>query len=686
MVVVTAASPRLVFLSAALLFRVARSVVPPCIGFTGIYSGLNITTSALGAITSVPLPGTQYSNFGRGRGSMTHGDPNKGWTKATMSFDATGNATWSGQFRGCAQLTIGQSKQRREDDDGGSSHTSRIDDGRGGNYMILSRDGMGAANWTGPSTAAPAWVRDLVIYEIAPKGFTSPNGTGIDGSGSGTWVALTERIDYLAELGVTGIWLAGFCVANSHFFGVWSVYATIQPDVLDPSLGTEVEFKAMIDAFHAKGIKVMLDVVTHGVTFAGQQSGTTTGGTSVKAASSNRFLAEHPELFFHLEGENGTAVGKWLMADYNYEKPSFHTWWTNVWLQYVLKFDIDGFRLDGPNGLSVSSTVLHAFDAVAVAAKRALGKSIAIFAEETPFHFGEHDTKPSDSPDTAKFTPSQPAHGSVNNGCFKSIMFSCHDGGFDQGVGNYYGVRGSRAKLGFQGLLSYDIPIFFAGDELDTDAVGLPALTKGCYSGGGPGGWLYGSQFQWVKVAAVANLSDSYNRNLNFSIDGDGSTPSAGGGVWTPTQAHTNTTKKATLADVRKLLAIRKAEKALLHADRCAARVVALPSVEATPSGWQPYARIAPDGTSAIIVVGNPQNNASLTLTLRVNVSSWASSGNGGGSSGVEGQTWTLSDLWNDGVAPRTVSATELLALRVVARPDQTPRGGLAVLKIIASV
>ena len=45
-----------------------------------------------------------------------------------------------------------------------------------------------------------------------------------------------------------------------------------------------------------------------------------------------------------------------------------------------------------------------------------------------------------------------------------------------------------------------------------------------------------------------------------------------------------------------------------------------------------------------------------------------------------------LSDLWNDGVAPRTVSATELLALRVVARPDQTPRGGLAVLKIIASV
>ena len=44
--------------------------------------------------------------------------------------------------------------------------------------------------------------------------------------------------------------------------------------MLDPTLGTEAEFKALVAAFHDAGIKVLLDVVTHGVTYvAGQGKG-----------------------------------------------------------------------------------------------------------------------------------------------------------------------------------------------------------------------------------------------------------------------------------------------------------------------------------------------------------------------------------------------------------------------------
>src|SRR5688572_10033387 len=51
---------------------------------------------------------------------------------------------------------------------------------------------------------APEWMKDLVIYEIATKAFTSPNGPG-----SGTFSSLKERLPYLQDLGITGIWLTG---------------------------------------------------------------------------------------------------------------------------------------------------------------------------------------------------------------------------------------------------------------------------------------------------------------------------------------------------------------------------------------------------------------------------------------------------------------------------------------------
>ena len=36
---------------------------------------------------------------------------------------------------------------------------------------------------------------------------------------------------------------AGYCKANAHFFGIWSVYAVERPDVIDPAMGTEQDLK-----------------------------------------------------------------------------------------------------------------------------------------------------------------------------------------------------------------------------------------------------------------------------------------------------------------------------------------------------------------------------------------------------------------------------------------------------------
>ena len=164
---------------------------------------------------------------------------------------------------------------------------------------------------------SPEWARDLIIYEIAPKGFTSPNGPE-----SGTFMSLKEKLPYLQDLGITGIWLAGHALADPHhFYNIWTTYAVIDISKLDPSLGTPTEFKSMIDEAHRRGIRIFLDVITHGV------------------MNDSPLIKEHPHWF---------RGGSWGMTDYDWEggHTDLDDWWVRVWSNYVTEYGVDGYRLD----------------------------------------------------------------------------------------------------------------------------------------------------------------------------------------------------------------------------------------------------------------------------------------------------------------------------------------------------
>ena len=164
---------------------------------------------------------------------------------------------------------------------------------------------------------APDWAQDLVIYEIATRGFTSPNGPE-----SGTFNSLAEKLPYLAELGINAIWLTGHSWSDSsHFYGIWTQYACVEPDKLDPSLGTEEEFKAMIDKAHELGIRIFLDTIEHGV------------------MNYSELISRHPEWF---------KGGSWGMTDYDWEgdHPDLEEWWINIWTKAALDWGVDGFRCD----------------------------------------------------------------------------------------------------------------------------------------------------------------------------------------------------------------------------------------------------------------------------------------------------------------------------------------------------
>lgn len=333
-----------------------------------------------------------------------------------------------------------------------------------------------APPWT-PSVAAPAWASSLNIIEINTLTYTSPAGMGTTGDGSGTWSSLLPKVEYWRRLGVTGLWLAYYNLATPHFYGVRSVYAATDPPTLDPALGPPEGFTAFVEAAHAAGIKVFLDVIGHGL------------------VNDSSIVAQHPAWF---------KGGSWGMVDYDYGSADFIDWWQSVWTGWVNKYHVDGVRIDIADAAWWATGV---WDRIASAAA-ASGHEIAVWGESSRYHFSQHDAVAPVNNLTAATLAAAAA-----GRCLNTLQLSCHDHGWESSPGNYFFLRGSRAQLGAAALSAF-IPLWLGGDEYDEDPViDAPALKKDLYGTSGlPGGWMYGSVRQWNQLAAphqAATFNDS---------------------------------------------------------------------------------------------------------------------------------------------------------------------------------
>jgi alpha-glucosidase len=101
------------------------------------------------------------------------------------------------------------------------------------------------------STAAPWW-RGAAIYQIYPRSFQDTNGDGI-----GDLPGITERLGYVAALGVDAIWISPFYTSPMRDFG----YDVSDYCDIDPIFGTLADFDALIAKAHALGLKVIVDQV-----------------------------------------------------------------------------------------------------------------------------------------------------------------------------------------------------------------------------------------------------------------------------------------------------------------------------------------------------------------------------------------------------------------------------------------
>ena len=96
------------------------------------------------------------------------------------------------------------------------------------------------------------WWRGGVIYQIYPRSFQDSNGDGI-----GDLRGITQRLNYIASLGVDAIWISPFFKSPMKDFG----YDVSDYRAIDPMFGTMEDFQTLLDRAHALGLKVMIDLV-----------------------------------------------------------------------------------------------------------------------------------------------------------------------------------------------------------------------------------------------------------------------------------------------------------------------------------------------------------------------------------------------------------------------------------------
>ncbi len=96
------------------------------------------------------------------------------------------------------------------------------------------------------------WWRDGVIYQIYPRSFADGNNDGI-----GDLPGIIDHLDYIADLGVSAIWLSPFYPTPDKDFG----YDISDYTDVDPRFGTLQDFDRLVGEAHRRGIRVIVDLV-----------------------------------------------------------------------------------------------------------------------------------------------------------------------------------------------------------------------------------------------------------------------------------------------------------------------------------------------------------------------------------------------------------------------------------------
>ncbi len=196
--------------------------------------------------------------------------------------------------------------------------------------------------------APPAWVNDAIIYHIFIDRFYPGDGADwrqqddMQRICGGTLWGVRDKLDYLADLGVTCLWLSPTWASPSHHG-----YDVADYDRVEPRLGGEAALRAVVEGAHKRGIRILLDLVANHLSNEHPVFVDASSGVNSPYRDWFTFDETYPhgyQSFFNVKS----------MPKINLEVPAARDWMIGNALKALRDFGVDGFRLDvaagaGPN-------------------------------------------------------------------------------------------------------------------------------------------------------------------------------------------------------------------------------------------------------------------------------------------------------------------------------------------------
>ena len=198
------------------------------------------------------------------------------------------------------------------------------------------------------------WWNETVWYEIFVRSFYDSDGDGV-----GDLRGVIEKLDYLNDgdpattddLGVTGIWLMPIAESPSYHG-----YDVVDYRAVDEEYGTAEDFKALMEAAHARGIRVIVDLVLNHTSSQHPWFEAARDGDPEYVAWYRFVEGERPVQFapwggsniWHPAGDDRYYYGIFWseMPDLNYENPAVSEEAYDISRFWLEEMGADGFRLD----------------------------------------------------------------------------------------------------------------------------------------------------------------------------------------------------------------------------------------------------------------------------------------------------------------------------------------------------
>ncbi len=201
----------------------------------------------------------------------------------------------------------------------------------------------------------PDWVKDAVFYQIFPDRFSKsrrvekphhlepwdspPTTSGFKG---GDLIGVADHLDYIQELGVTAIYFCPIFQSTANHR-----YHTHDYLHVDPILGGNDAFKTLLDAAHARGLRVVLDGV-----FNHASRGFLQFNHTLENGAASPYLDWFTFENFPVQAYNGDPnYTAWFnlpaLPKLNYANPQVRAFMLQV-AEHWIRAGIDGWRLDVP--------------------------------------------------------------------------------------------------------------------------------------------------------------------------------------------------------------------------------------------------------------------------------------------------------------------------------------------------